>query len=572
MTLTCICPQHIWDIIQFSKAQAPLSRHSGDHLGAFRYEKMTEMTSSSQPGATAAPAGPEAETGLPDPKLRRVTMITVALTLFLASTGQSIVSTALPEIVSDLGGLSYITWVVTAFLLASTIGAPIAGKLGDMYGRKIVLQTGIGIFLLGGLVAGVAWSMPMLVIGRIIQGFGGGSLIVVSMAVVADLLPPRERAKAQGMLSGVFGVSTVLGPLVGGFLVQTVGWHWIFFVNIPFGIVAFAVLTRALSHPAEQQSHKMDYLGAVLLMALLSSVVLIASLGGSTLAWSSTPMIVLIAIALLSLGGFITAEARAAEPVLPLPLFRIRNFLAANTVNLLIGMAMFGTISFVPMFLQVVKGIAPAESGIYLVAMMGGLISMSFTAGRVMTYTGRYKFLPNVSIVVLAAALVLLSTVGPETPMWQITLNLFFVGAGIGPTMSVGIVAIQTAVPRQHLGVGTASANMFRLTGGSVGTSVFGAIFNHGLGEHVQTLLPQIERVQDITTTLVAELDPALKVQVVQGFSDALQPLFLVGAGAAVLAWVGSLCLEERGLGPSEPVKRDVPDAPTPMGQRVAAE
>ena len=208
--------------------------------------------------------------------------------------------------------------------------------------------------------------------------------------------------------------------------------------------------------------------------------------------------------------GFVLAERRAAEPVLPLDLFRIRNFLAANGVNVLIGMAMFGTISFIPMFLQVVKGVPPAESGIYMIAMMAGLISLSFTAGRVMTYTGRYKFLPNISTVVLAAALLMLSTVGPETPLWQITLNLFFVGVGIGPTMSVGIVAIQTAVPREHLGVGTASANMFRLTGGSVGTSVFGAIFNHGLGEHVQPLLPQIERVQDITTTLVAELEPAL--------------------------------------------------------------
>ncbi|WP_237708108.1 MFS transporter, partial [Oceanicola sp. S124] len=370
-------------------------------------------------GAKMAPISAAGEgAGVPDPALRRVVMITVALTLFLASTGQSIVATALPEIVSDLGGLSYITWVVTAYLLASTIGAPIAGKLGDMYGRKIVLQCAIGIFLVGGWIAGAAWNMPMLVLGRVVQGFGGGSLIVVSMAVVADLLPPRERAKAQGMLSGVFGVSTVLGPLVGGFLVQTVGWHWIFFVNIPFGIAAFAVLTRTLKSRDDHMKHRMDYLGAVLLMLLLSSIVLVATLGGSTLAWGSTPMAVLLATVALSLAGFIWAEAHAAEPVLPLPLFRIRNFVAANGVNLLIGMAMFGTISFIPMFLQVVKGVPPAESGLYMIAMMAGLISLSFTAGRVMTYTGRYKFLPNVSTVVLAVALLALSTVGPDTPLW----------------------------------------------------------------------------------------------------------------------------------------------------------
>ncbi|MBR9765678.1 MAG: MFS transporter [Rhodobacteraceae bacterium] len=509
-------------------------------------------------GADVAPISAAGESaGAPDPALRRVVMITVALTLFLASTGQSIVATALPEIVSDLGGLSYITWVVTAYLLASTIGAPIAGKLGDMYGRKIVLQCAIGIFLVGGWVAGAAWNMPMLVLGRVIQGFGGGSLIVVSMAVVADLLPPRERARAQGMLSGVFGVSTVLGPLVGGFLVQTVGWHWIFFVNIPFGIAAFAVLTRTLKSRDDHMKHKMDYLGAVLLMLLLSSIVLVATLGGSTLAWSSTPMLALLAVVVLSLAGFIFAEARAAEPVLPLPLFRIRNFLAANGVNLLIGMAMFGTISFIPMFLQVVKGVPPAESGIYMIAMMAGLISLSFTAGRVMTYTGRYKFLPNISTVVLGAALLALSTVGPDTPLWQITLNLFFVGVGIGPTMSVGVVAIQTSVPREHLGVGTASANMFRLTGGSVGTSIFGAIFNHGLATEVQPLLPQIERASDITTTLVASLEPALHAEVVQGFTLALQPLFVVGACAAGLACLASLCLKEKPLegAPSAPAR-----------------
>lgn len=504
----------------------------------------------------APAAGPDSEVTPAEAQRRRVTMITVALTLFLASTGQSIVATALPEIVSDLGGLSYMTWVVTAYLLASTIGAPIAGKLGDMYGRKIVLQFGIGIFLVGGWIAGAAWTMPMLVAGRIVQGFGGGALIVVSMAVVADLLPPRERAKAQGMLSGVFGVSTVLGPLVGGFLVQTAGWHWIFFVNIPFGVAAFVVLTRVLKRPAEHVKHKMDYLGAVMLMALLSSVVIVASLGGTTLAWGSTPMAVLLAVVVLSLAGFIRAEARAAEPVLPLELFRIRNFLAANGVNLLIGMAMFGTISFIPMFLQVVKGVPPAESGVYMIAMMAGLIGMSITAGRVMTYTGRYKFLPNTSTVILVLALLMMSTIGPDTPLWQITLNLFVVGIGIGPTMAVGVVAIQTSVPRQHLGVGTASANMFRLTGGSVGTSVFGAIFNHGLGVHVQPLLPQISRVQDITTGLVAGLEPGLKAQVVQGFADALHPVFLVGAVAAGLACIASFCLQEKPLDGGRPEPR----------------
>ncbi|MBT9382693.1 MFS transporter [Pseudooceanicola sp. CBS1P-1] len=485
---------------------------------------------------------------MPDPALVRVILITVCLTLFLASTGQSIVSTALPQIVSDLGGLSYITWVVTAYLVASTISAPIAGKLGDMYGRKIVLQFGIGIFLLGGCIAGVAWSMPVLILGRIVQGFGGGALIVVSMAVVADVLPPRERAKAQGALSGVFGISTVVGPLVGGLLVQTAGWHWIFFVNMPFGLAAFVVLTRSLKRPENPVPHRMDYLGATLLMLLISALVLVANLAGTVLPWAAPPVLALVAVILVALAGFIRTEARAAEPVLPLPLFRVRNFQVANGVNLLVGMAMFGTISFMPMYLQVVKGVAPAESGIYLIAMMAGLIGGSFSAGRFMTATGRYRLLPPLATGLLTLALLALTTIGPDTPLWRVAGNLFLVGLGIGPNLSVGVVSIQTSIPREHLGVGTASANMFRLIGGSIGTSIFGAIFNLGMARHVAPLLPDLANIRELTTDVVARLEPALQLRVLEGFSAALHPLFLAGACGTGLACLVSLRLIETSL------------------------
>lgn len=498
----------------------------------------------------------EAEMVSPDRGRLRLVLTTVALTLFLASTGQSIVSTALPEIVSDLGGLSYITWVVTAYLLSSTIGAPIAGKLGDMYGRKIVLQCAILIFLLGGSIAGMAWNMPVLILGRVIQGLGGGSLIVVSMAVVADVLPPRERARVQGTLSAVFGVSTVLGPLVGGFLVQSVGWHWIFFVNLPFGIAAFVVLTRTLEAQAQTVRHKMDYLGAVLLMSFLSALVLLANLAGTVLSWNSLPVLGLLALIGMSLLGFLFTEARASEPVMPLQLFRVRNYQVANSVNFLVGMAMFGTISFVPMFLQVVKGVDPARSGIYLIAMMAGLIGGSFSAGRFMTRTGRYKFLPPMSTALLCLALIALSRIGPDTPLWQIAANLAFVGMGIGPNLSVGVVSIQTAIPREHLGVGTASANMFRLTGGAVGTSIFGAVFNFGMTRHVQPLLPQLERIETLTTTIIAELEPLSRHLVIQGFSDAIAPMFLIGAVMAALACLVSLRLVELPLGSSGPARQ----------------
>ncbi|WP_136634700.1 MDR family MFS transporter [Pseudooceanicola onchidii] len=487
----------------------------------------------------------------PDSATLRVILITVATTLFLASTGNTIVTTALPTIVSDLGGLTYISWVVTAYLLASTVGAPIAGKLGDMYGRKVVLQFAIGVFLLGGALCGLAGNMIVLIAGRFVQGMGGGALIVVSMAVVAEVLPPRERGRAQGALSSVFGFSTVVGPLIGGFLVQVVSWHWIFFVNFPIGIAAFFILRRTLPSRTDRVPHKMDYVGSALLMILLSTVVLIANLAGTVFDWSSLPVLVLLVLAPMALVGFISAERRASEPVMPLDLFRIRNFQAANSVNFMVGMAMFGTIAFMPMFLQVVKHVDPIRSGLYLVAMMLGLIGTSFVAGRYISATGRYKVLPTVSTAILTVAMLALTTIGPDTPMWLIPIYLFFVGIGIGPTMSVGIVSIQTSIPREHLGVGTASANMFRLVGGAIGTSVFGAIFAAGLSRHVQPLMPGVSDARSLTVDMVDRLDPVLKLEVLHGFAAALTPIYYVGAVVAAVACLASTRLVEIPLGPS---------------------
>lgn len=495
----------------------------------------------------------------PDSTTLRVILITVATTLFLASTGNTIVTTALPKIVSDLGGLTYISWVVTSFLLASTVGAPIAGKLGDMYGRKVVLQCAIGVFLVGGLLCGVAGSMTMLILGRFVQGLGGGALIVVSMAVVADVLPPRERGRAQGALSSVFGFSTVVGPLIGGFLVQTVSWHWIFFVNFPIGVAAFIILSRTLPSRSDTNPHKMDYVGSALLMILLATVVLIANLAGTVFAWSSLPVLILLVLTPMALVGFISAERWASEPVMPLDLFRIRNFQAANSVNFMVGICMFGTISFMPMFLQVVKHVDPIRSGLYLVAMMVGLIGTSFVAGRVISATGRYKFMPTASTALLTVAMLLMTTIGPQTPIWLITIFLFLTGIGIGPTMSVGVVSIQSSIPREHLGVGTASANMFRLIGGSIGTSVFGAIFAAGLVRHVAPIMPGVGDVRGLTATMVDQLDPVTQTEVLAGFANALTPVFFVGAVVAAMACLASTRLIELPLGPLPSAGRQAP-------------
>lgn len=492
-----------------------------------------------------------------EPRLR-IILVAVASTLFLASLGNTVVATALPRIVSDLGGLDYITWVVTAFLLASTIGAPISGKLGDMYGRKVILQIAIGIFLAGSAICGLAQNMPMLVAGRLVQGYGGGSLIVVSMACVADVLPPRQRGKAQGALSGVFGLSTVLGPLVGGYIVGSVGWHWIFWLNFPVGLAAFLVLSFALESPAPTGKHKIDFFGAFLLATLLSCAVLVANLGGSVLPWDSAPMLSLLALAPVILLAFVLVERRASEPILPLTLFNIRNFQVANSMNFLIGMTMFGTIAFIPTYLQVVKHLEPARSGLFLLPMMLGLIGTSVLAGRFMSRTGRYKRLPTLSTALLGVAALLLSTVDPDTSLWMIALCLFMTGIGIGPTMSVSMAAIQSAIPQRDIGIGTASVNMFRLTGGAIGTSAFGGIFALGLANYVRPLLPG-DTAQAITHDLIAGLEGALQAQVLQGFSDSITQIFVVTSALAFVACLISMRLEELPLGNSLPGRQTAP-------------
>nr|WP_244867648.1 MDR family MFS transporter [Vannielia litorea] len=480
-------------------------------------------------------------------------MVAVAATLLFASLGQTIVTTAMPTMVADLGGVDHITWIITAFLLASTIGAPISGKLGDLFGRKIVIQGGILVFVLGAAIAGCAQSMGMLIVGRAVQGLGGGGLIVVSMAVVADVLPPRERGKAQGLLGAVFGVSTVIGPLIGGFLVEALSWHWIFFVNFPVGLLAFVVLGFALETPVRESKAKLDFAGAGLLATVLSVAVLGSNLGGTVLPWGSPEFLGLVALGAAAATGFVIAERRAEEPILPLGLFRNNTFLVVNSVGFMVGVAMFGTITFIPLYLQVVQGVSPAVSGLFLTPMMAGLIASSTGAGQVMARTGRYKIMPTLSTGLLALAMVSLSTLSEGSPLWLVAVSMICVGLGLGPVFSIGVAAIQNAVPRHMLGVGTASANMFRLIGGSIGTAAFGALFGTGLADNVAGVLPGEASLSSISAATLASLPPEAQQEVTRGFSMALHPIFWAGAVVAVVACLVSLALRELPLehGPS---------------------
>ncbi|ODT47092.1 MDR family MFS transporter [Devosia sp. 63-57] len=493
------------------------------------------------------PTQPAAE---PQDQSVRLVIGAVAVTLLLASLGQTIVSTALPTIVGQLGGLDHLTWVVIAYLLSSTVVAPIYGKLGDLYGRKIVLQAAIVIFLIGAVLSAMATSMTFLIIARAIQGLGGGGLMVVAMTVVADIIPPRQRGKIQGLFGAVFGVATVIGPLAGGFIVEHLSWQWIFLINLPLGLLALAVIGFALKPRAERVKHSIDYAGFVLLSGGLTAFVLATSLGGNTWPWFSVEIIGLIVLAVVALGAFLWVESRAAEPVLPLTLFRNNTFAVTSAVGFLVGMAMFGSITFLPMYLQLAKGISPTDSALQLVPMMVGLIGASMASGFIMTRTGRYKLLPTIATAVLTLGLLLLANMQLDTPSWQVALYMFLVGAGIGPVNSVSVTATQNAVAREIVGAATAGATLFRQIGGSIGVSIFGAIFTTGLASRLGDIMPAGHGggTSSFSAQAVAALPEPVRTMVLEAFASALHPVFFTAAGASILAFGLSFLLEERTL------------------------
>ncbi|MBZ0130108.1 MAG: MFS transporter [Rhodobacteraceae bacterium] len=481
------------------------------------------------------PSAAPAET--PEPSTRLV-ISAVAVMLLLASLDQTIVSTALPTIVADLGGLDHLSWVVTAYLLTSTVTAPLYGKLGDLYGRKVMMQISVVIFLAGSALAGLSQSMWFLIASRAIQGIGGGGLFVLALTVIADVIPPRERSKIQGVFGGVFGLSSIAGPLVGGFFVDTLSWHWIFYINLPLGLASLVIFALAFKPRGTRQTHRIDYAGAALLTAALSAVVLFTSLGGRSLAWDSAPILILIAIAVASLLAFVLVEARASEPVLPLSLFGYNNFRVMSGVGFLTGSAMLGAITFLPLYLQVAKGVSPTASGLQMMPLMFGILVGSIGAGQVMGRTGRYRILPIIGMAVLCGAMLLLAGLRPDTPTWMVMAMMALVGVGLGPTMSVGTTSVQNAVPQEMLGVATAGFTLARQIGGAIGVALFGALFAVRLGNALGRSLPEGVEPGSLNAAAVARLPEATRVQVLDAFTAALQPIFLVSAATAALAFV----------------------------------
>ena len=499
--------------------------------------------------ATAAPAG--TTEGQLDPRRVMVIIGALLLGMLLAALDQTIVATALPTIAGDLHGLSEISWVVTAYILASTASTPLWGKLGDLYGRKLFFQAAIVIFLVGSILSGLSTSMIMLIAFRALQGIGGGGLMIGAQAIVGDVVSPRDRGRYQGIFGAVFGVTSVIGPLIGGFFVQNLSWRWVFYINIPIGIVALAVTAAVLPARKTTVAHVIDYAGTLLLAGGATSFVLLTTLGGVTFSWNSLPIYLLAICGVVLIAAFIWVERRASEPVMPLRLFKNRVFSVSSATGFVVGFAMFGAITFLPQFFQVVKGATPTSSGLQLLPLMAGLLVTSMGSGILISRWGRYKVFPVVGTAVMTLGMYLLSRLAVDTTAAEYTLYMFVLGVGIGAVMQVLVIAVQNVVDYKDLGVATSGATFFRSIGGSFGTAVFGAIFANQLVSHLKhdlagiPLPPGFKATSGASPAVLDRLPAPVHSGFVHAYADSLHIVFLAAVPISAVAFLLTLFLKE---------------------------
>ena len=522
-----------------------------------------------------------------DPRARMEILFAIMLGLFLSALDQTIVGVALPRILSDLQGIELYTWVVTIYLLTATITGPIYGKLSDQFGRKWLLMFGVTVFLIGSVLSGLSQSMIQLIIFRGLQGLGAGSLFPISLAVIGDLFTPRERGKYQGLFGAVFGIAALIGPALGGFLTDSISWHWVFFVNLPVGVVALFIIWRLMpAHLGAGVSRKIDYLGAaVFTLALIP--ILIGLTNFQTMDWTDPWVAGLIALGLVVGVVFIWVEWRAPEPIVPLDLFRIRSYTVSMIAVFLASFGFFAAIIFLPLWYQAVQGASATASGYQLLPLLAGLILSSIISGQLVSRTGRYKWLTVAALLLVSVGMLLLTNIRTDTPAPVLWVWQFIAGVGIGPTMAVFTIIIQNAVPWQKLGVATSNMTFFRQVGGTVGLALAGTIF----GSAIRTQAPvqvanqlqaagvpaaqiqqfssqlsfsgnqfsQLTGVGDVGASILADvpqqfralvepLIPAIVRGIHDAFSLAIADTMWLAVGAALLATVATLALHEVAL------------------------
>jgi len=465
--------------------------------------------------------------------------------VLLAALDQTIVATALPTIVGDLGGLAHLSWVVTAYLLASTTSTPLYGKISDLYGRKTVFQAAIVIFLVGSALSGLAQSMGQLIAFRAVQGLGAGGLMALAIAIIGDVVSPRERGRYQGYIGAVFAVASVAGPLLGGFFVDHLTWRWAFYVNLPVGVAALLVTSVALDLPFRRTGHTVDYLGAALLVAGVTCVLLVTVWGGDRYEWGSPTILGLAAMGALLLGAFAVQEQRTSEPVLPPRLFRDPVFRVATATLFLIGVAMFGAIVFLPLFLQVVVGASATSSGLLLLPLMAGIVVSSVVVGRVISRTGRYRWYPVAGTALMTVAMGLLATMNADTSRTTASWFVALLGVGLGTVMPVMILAVQNAVDQRDLGTATSAATFSRSMGGSFGVALFGAVLASRLAHQLPGVDPEALQA---SPSQLRTLPPAAHQAVVEAVAQSLHVVFLAAIPVALAAFLVVLFLRERPL------------------------
>ncbi|MFU0805110.1 MAG: MFS transporter [Pseudoclavibacter caeni] len=536
----------------------------------------TDETASASSVDTAAAAAASIDTTQPDapvwdglilPK-RQINLIFVALiiVMLLSSLDQMIFSTALPTIVGELDGVEHMLWVSTAYILAATIMMPVYGKIGDLLGRKPIIIGAVGLFLAGSVIGALADSMAWLIIARGVQGLGGGGLMILSQAVIADVVPPKDRGRYMGPMGAVFGLAAVSGPLLGGWFTDGIGWRWAFWMNVPLAVIAIIALMALLHLPRHSASGtRVDWLGTALMAIAVTCLVLFSSWGGNTYDWDSPQIIALIAGTVVFGALFVWAESQAVEPLIPLHLFRNRNFNLTTAASLAIGIAMFGTLGYMPTYLQIVHGANATESGLWMLPMVAGIMVTSILSGWLASATPHYKWMPLVSMLVTIAGLVMLGGLQADSPLWQVQAGVAVVGAGIGLGMQILVLVVQNEFPAAEVGTATGANNFFREIGATLGSAIVGSVFTSRLttlltdrladaaqaaaaSGQAPDALAQTPQIDSITPGAVAQLPEAIRVLVTGAYNDALTPVFLWLIPLLAIAFVLLAFVEEHPL------------------------